>query len=103
MTELLEALACNETKQSPAMERFIETLTALVMQYEDEIEPDPERSPAGVLKFLMEERGLRQVDLVPILGGKSYVSQILSGHRPIGKDAAYKLAEFFKVSAYSVI
>jgi len=46
------------------MERFIETLTALVMQYEDEIEPDPERSPSGALKYLMEERGLRQVDLI---------------------------------------
>lgn len=103
LTALLESLAANEKKQAPAMERFIETLTALVTRYEDEIEPDPERSPAGVLRYLMEERGLRQVDLVPILGSKSYVSQILSGHRPIGKDAAYKLGEFFRVSAYSFI
>ena len=85
------------------MERFVETLTALILQYEDEIEPDPERSPAGVLKYLMEERGLRQIDLVPILGSKSYVSQILSGHRPISKDAAHRLAKFFQVSAYSFI
>ena len=103
LTALLEKLAGNETTQSPAMERFIETLTALIMQYEDEIEPDPERSPAGVLKYLMEERGLRQSDLVPVLGSKSYVSQILSEHRPIGKDAARKLAEFFQVSQYSFI
>ena len=103
MTELLEALAENETEQSPAMERFIETLTALIMQYEDEIEPDPEHSPSGVLKFLMEERGLRQIDMVPILGSKSYVSQILSGHRPIGKAAALKLAQFFKVNEYSFL
>ena len=103
MTGLLETLAANENKRTVAMERFIETLTALIMQYEDEIEPDPERSPAGVLKYLMEERGLRQIDLVPILGSKSYVSQIMSGHRPIGKDAAHKLAEYFRVSAYSFI
>jgi HTH-type transcriptional regulator/antitoxin HigA len=103
LTALLESLAANETRQPPAMERFIETLTALIEQYEDEIEPDPEGSPAGVLKYLMEERGVRQIDLVPILGSKSYVSQILSGHRPISKDAAYKLAEFFQVSAYSFI
>ena len=100
---LLEALAANETKQTPAMERFIETLTALIMKYEDEIEIEPERSPGGVLKYMMEERGLRQIDLVPILGSKPYVSQILSGHRPIGKDAAHKLAEYFQVSAYSFI
>jgi HTH-type transcriptional regulator/antitoxin HigA len=103
LTALLETLAANEQKQNPAMERFIETLTALVMQYEDEIEPDPERSPSGVLKYLMEERGLRQVDLVPILGSKSYVSQVLSGHRPISKEAAHKLAAFFQVSAYSFL
>lgn len=103
LTVLLETLAANETKQSPAMERFIETLSALIMQYEDEIAPDPERSPAGVLKYMIEERGLRQVDLVPVLDNKSYISQILSGHRPISKDAAYKLAEFFQVSPYSFI
>ena len=101
MAKLLESLAANETPQTPAVERFIETLTALIMQAEAEIQPGPEGSPSGVLKYLMEERGLRQVDLVPILGSKSYVSQILSGHRPIGKDAAARLARFFHVSARS--
>lgn len=46
LTRLLETLAANETKQTPAMEQFIETLSALIMQYEDEIEPDPQRSPS---------------------------------------------------------
>jgi HTH-type transcriptional regulator/antitoxin HigA len=103
MTSLLETLAANETTQSPAMERFIETLTALVLQYEEEIQPGPLGSPSGVLKYLMEERGLRQVDLVPILGSKSYVSQILSGHRLIGRDAAAKLAQYFRVSPHSFL
>jgi antitoxin component HigA of HigAB toxin-antitoxin module len=103
MTSLLETLAANETAQTPAMERFIETLTALVLQYEEEIQPGPLGSPAGVLKYLMEERRLRQIDLVPILGSKSYVSQILSGHRPIGREAASKLAEYFRVSPHSFL
>ena len=101
MTALLETLAANENPQPPAMERFIETLMALVMQYEEEIDAGPAESPAGVLKYLMEERGLRQVDLAPVLGSKSYVSQLLSGHRPIGKEAAKKLAGYFRVSARS--
>jgi HTH-type transcriptional regulator/antitoxin HigA len=101
MTALLETLAANETPQSPAMERFIETLMALTLQYEEEIEPGLESSPPGVLRYLMEQQGLRQADLVPVLGTKSYVSQILSGHRPIGKDAAAKLAKFFHVSPSS--
>jgi len=101
MTSLLERLAENEIPQAPAMERFIETLTALIMQYEEEIEPEPGSSPVGVLKYLMEEHGLRQVDLVPVLGSKSYVSQILSGHRSIGKGAAAKLAAFFQVKVHT--
>jgi len=103
MTALLESLSANETAQTPAMERFIETLTALILQYEEELDPGPAGSPSGVLKFLMEERGLRQIDLVPILGSKSYVSQILSGHRPISREAAVRLAEFFRVSAHSFL
>jgi hypothetical protein len=31
MTSLLETLVANETAQTPAMERFIETLAALVL------------------------------------------------------------------------
>lgn len=85
------------------MTSLLETLTALILQYEEEIHPGPSGSPSGVLKYLMEERGVRQVDLVPILGSKSYVSQILSGHRPISKDAAGKLAEFFHVSTHSFL
>lgn len=100
MTSLLESLAMNEQPQAPAMERFIETLTALIMQYEQDIEPDQERSPIGVLRYLMEERNMRQVDLVPLLGGKSYVSQIFSGHRPISRDSAAKLAELFHVAPH---
>lgn len=103
MTALLETLAANESAQTPAMERFIETLTALILQYEEEIDPGPIGSPSGVLQYLMDERGLRQVDLVPILGSKSYVSQILSGHRPISKESAAKLAQFFHVSTHSFL
>jgi HTH-type transcriptional regulator/antitoxin HigA len=103
MTALLESLAANETNQGPAMERLIETLTALVLQYEEEIDPPPNSSPSGVLRYLMEEHGLRQVDLVPLLGSKSYVSQILSGHRPIGKEAAAKLATLFHVSPHTFL
>ena len=103
LTALLEALAANETPQSPAMERFIETLTALVLQYEEEIGPHVAASPAGILSYLMEEHGVRQVDLVPMLGSQSYVSQLLSGHRPISRDAATKLAAFFHVSPHTFL
>ena len=103
MTALLESLAANETPQSPAVERFIETLTALVMQYEEEIEPSPKVAPAELLQYLMEEHNLRQADLVPIFGSKSYVSQVLSGHRPISRAAAAKLAAHFRVAPHTFL
>ena len=40
MSALLEALAANEDDQTPAMERFIETLTALILQHEEETGAD---------------------------------------------------------------
>jgi HTH-type transcriptional regulator / antitoxin HigA len=95
VVKMLEELAANEKQYSPGMERVIEGISRLVEQYENEIEPDPEVPAVEVLKFLMEERGLRQVDLVPAIGSRSYVSQLLSGHRPIGRAAAKKLAAFF--------
>ena len=103
MIALLESLAMNETLQSDAVERFIETLTALVMQYEEEIQPGPHASPAEVLQYLMEEHKLRQVDLVPIFGSKSYVSQVWSGHRPISKEAAGKLAKLFHAKPHTFL
>ena len=82
------------------MERLIETLRALVLQYEEEINPGPDASPAGVLRYLMEERQLAD-GLGPDPG--QHVSQILAGHRPISKEAASKLAAFFRVSSHSFL
>ena len=47
----------------------------------------------------MEDRGLRQRDLVPAFGSSSGVSDVLSGKREISKQQARKLAEFFSVPA----
>jgi HTH-type transcriptional regulator / antitoxin HigA len=47
----------------------------------------------------MEQRGLRQVDLVPIFGSSGYVSDVVNGRRGISKAHAKKLAAFFKVGA----
>ena len=46
----------------------------------------------------MEAHDLKQVDLVPVLGRKSLVSEILSGKRRLGVDHIKKLAAYFKVS-----
>ena len=52
-----------------------------------------------MVKFLMEQRGLRQTDLAPVLGSRAQVSDLVSGKRGISKDQAKRLAKFFRVSA----
>jgi HTH-type transcriptional regulator/antitoxin HigA len=52
-----------------------------------------------MLLDLMEQRGLRQADLVPIFHSREYVSDVIHGKRGISKAHAKGLAEFFGVAA----
>jgi HTH-type transcriptional regulator / antitoxin HigA len=54
--------------------------------------------PHEVLQFLMEQRNLKQFDLVPNLGSRGYVSDTVNGKRGISKEHAKALGEFFHVS-----
>jgi HTH-type transcriptional regulator / antitoxin HigA len=54
--------------------------------------------PRKVLRYLMEQRGLRQADLVPIFKSRGYVSDVINGKRGIGKERANQMAAFFRVS-----
>jgi len=46
----------------------------------------------------MEERGLRQRDLLPALGSSGVMSEVVTGRRRPSKMQARALAEFFHVS-----
>src|SRR5215475_9572277 len=50
--------------------------------------------PHQHLAELLNERGLRQVDLLPIFGHRSAVSEVLAGKRGITRAQAKKLAAF---------
>jgi len=51
-----------------------------------------------MLRFLMEQRNLRQRNLIPVFGSSSVVSDVINGERSISKTHVRKLAEFFRVS-----
>ena len=72
-------------------------LDQLVKAYDDQIEL-PQVSPSEMVKYLMEARGLRQVDLLEIFGSRSVVSDVISGKREPSKAHIRNLAEFFHVS-----
>ena len=88
-----------EKRELDAEELEIQELLALlVTEYEDRVVADPDDSPLETLKSLMEDQGLRAVDLVEVFGSQAVASQVLNGHREISKSHARRLADRFKLS-----
>jgi HTH-type transcriptional regulator / antitoxin HigA len=87
-----------DKERTPEEGTLLELLVVLVEEYENKHYPMPEVPPHQILEHLMEARGLRQVDLVGILGSKGVVSEVVNRKRSISKAQAKALAEFFHVS-----
>jgi HTH-type transcriptional regulator/antitoxin HigA len=77
----------------------LDLMVRLIKDYEEEHHPLPHPSPHEMLAYLMEQRGLKQADLLPIFKSRGYVSDVVNAKRAISKVHARQLAEFFKVSA----
>ena len=78
-------------------DRLIELLERLVDDYDDwrmkrRLEVF---TPLELLEHLMEEGGIRQVDLVDCFGSQSVVSAVLAGKRQINSEHARRLANRF--------
>ena len=86
-----------ESGLKPEEDVLLELLTQLVERYEDRRYPMPEAPPHAVVRFLMEDRGLRHKDLMPVLGSRGVTSEVISGKRKPSKTQVKALAEFFKL------
>ncbi|MEO9022222.1 MAG: transcriptional regulator [Ginsengibacter sp.] len=60
----------------------------LIKQYEDKNYPIPAPDPIEAIKMKMSERGLRNKDLVGIVGSKGYVSALLNKRKPMTLELA---------------
>jgi len=58
-------------------------LSTLVQNYEETHYPSTLPSPIDALKFRMEQQSLKPTSLVPFIGSRGRVSEILSGKRPL--------------------
>ena len=61
----------------------LELLATLIELYEDEHYAMDTPEPIDAIKFRMEQMGLNQQGLVPFIGSKSKVSEILNKKRPL--------------------
>lgn len=77
---------------------LLNVLGTLVHEYEEVHYPMPEAKGIDVLRFLMEQHGLKQSDL-PEIGSQGVVSEILSGKRELNVRQIARLSERFGVPA----
>jgi len=94
MNELLDEIGTDETHP---LYGLLDTLGTLIQVYEEEHYPIPEANGKEVLRYLMDEHGLKQSDLSEV-GSQGVVSEILKGKRELNIRQIQALAERFEVS-----
>ena len=88
----------NAEKNSPEFAE-LELLLVLVKDYEDRHYQIPGPDPIEMIKLKLEEKGLKQKDLEPIIGSKGYVSSVLSGKKELTLKMVRGLHKFLDIPA----
>lgn len=76
---------------------LFEIVMDIIDRWEDDHVVIPDSSPREVLRYLLEENGLKQKDLAEI-ASPALISDILSGRREISKKLAKSLATRFNTN-----
>lgn len=97
MTVIVDRLAVKKNL-SPEESRLLNMLATLIEVYEDKHHPIPEAPPHVMIQGFMQERGLRNKDLEPLLGSSGVTSEVIGGKRKPSKAQIKKLAECFQVA-----
>jgi len=87
-----------EDNLTPEETTLLELLVQLIERFEEKAYPIPEAPGYRVLRTLMENRGVKQADLLPIFGSRGIASEVYYCKRAISKAQAKKLGEFFGIS-----
>lgn len=75
-----------------------ELLTLVIDVYENENFPIDAPDPIEAIKIRMEEMGLRQIDLIGIIGEKGKVSEVLNRKRKLNLTMIRKLNQRLHIS-----
>lgn len=82
LQEAEQLVALDPAAGTPGADR-LELLTVLVEDFERRHFALPTPDPIDAIEFRMAEQGLRQKDLVPLVGSRSRVSEVLGRKRPL--------------------
>ncbi len=87
----------HKVERSLEEDAILELLVTLIEKFEDEQYPIPSGTPHSMLLHLMEAGGIKQENLVGVIGSRGVVSEVVNGKRSISKAQAKALADFFSV------
>src|SRR5437667_11228780 len=94
-TEILYDLDRRSRTLTSAEKELAELLTLLIEDFEQRQYQLPRAKPLDVIRFLMDQHGLKQNDLVEVFGTPSIVSEVLNGKRELNKNHIRRLSERF--------
>jgi HTH-type transcriptional regulator/antitoxin HigA len=87
----------HKTNRTLEEDAILELLITLIEKFENENYPIAAGTPHSMLLHLMEANGIKQENLIGVIGSRGVVSEVVNGKRSISKAQAKALAEFFSV------
>lgn len=81
----------------------LDVLATLVAAYETQHFPIEAPDPIAAIKFRMEQMGLTRRELEPLLGGRSRVSEVMSGKRGLSIRQIRNLHENLQIPYENLI
>ena len=102
ITELMDALSIPGGQLDDAGDPGrveLDVLTDLVELYEERHDPIGLPDPISAIKFRMDQANLTRRDLVPFIGSRAKVSEVLAGKRPITMSMARALHHHLGIPA----
>ena len=81
----------------------LELLSLLIENYEKENFSIEAPSPIEAIKFRMEQMNLKQADIAPLFGGKTRISEVMNGKRPLTLKMITLLHKYLEIPLESLI
>lgn len=81
----------------------LDVIITLIQDYESKLFPEAIPDPIDALEFVMEQRNLTQEDLVPYIGSRSKVSEVLARKRPLSLNMIRALHDGLGIPAKTLL
>ena len=101
--KLVEGLIGRDPNPESAEGEQLNLLSTLIQDYESKTFPATLPNPIEAIKFRMEQADIKPADLIPYLGSRSRVSEILSGKRSLTLDMVRALSDGLGIPAKVLI